>query len=282
MGAAEKVTGISDLIKIENTLFVLPFVYIGMIYAVGFVLITFILITIALVCARGAAFAANRYIGRDYDIKNPKKKAWKSMVYSKNELLAIFFIFALIFVISAYLLNNLALVLSPLILFLIISEPFAKRYTVHRHFIMGFVIGLGIIGGYIGGAGAFPTTLPLYILFIGYALYSGANDIIYSLNHVEFDKKNNLKTYPVKYGIKSSIRYSHYAHFIAGLLFVLFGVLSSSLVIAVGGAFATILMLAEHHYLDYKKEKTVAISFFAFNVAVSLIMLLSVLISNFL
>jgi 4-hydroxybenzoate polyprenyltransferase len=280
MDWAKKLIGILDLIKIENTIFVLPFVYIGALYAVGLTIIKFILITIALICARGAGFSINRYFGKKYDVKNPKKKNWASVkLFTQKQILAIFFFFIAVFLLVAHSLNYFALLLAPIIIILIVAEPQAKKFTEHRHFIMGFVIGLGILGGYIAVAGDFPNTLPLYILLLGYTFFAAANDIIYTLNHVEFDRKNLLKTYPAKFGVQRALKYSFYSHIIAAIFFVLFGLLSGSIVIVIGALIAYVIMMREHEYLNYKNKTTLQISFFNYSAAVSLIMLASVIIS---
>lgn len=280
MGIAQKVGNVPNLIKLEHTLFVLPFVYIGMLFSGNATIAVFSLITVALVCARGAAFSINRYAGLKYDIKNPKKRAWSSVsLYSRGEMLVIAVFFSLAFMLSAYLLNNLAFILSPFVVAIMVLEPYTKKYTAHRHFIMGFVIGMGIFGGYIGAKGAFPTTLPLYLLLLGYAAFSGANDIIYTLNHVDFDRENGLKTYPAKYGVESSLRYSYYGHNIAILMFIAFGFLSGKAMIVAGAFLAYLVLMAEHRDINHQNPKSLQIAFFNYNILVSTIILLSVIVA---
>ena len=72
------------------------------------------------------------------------------------------FFFAAIFEIAAYGLNILSAILAPFVLIIVILEPYAKRYTAHRHLLMGFVIGLGILGGYVGASGQFPVSIAVY------------------------------------------------------------------------------------------------------------------------
>lgn len=280
MERAKKIKGVLDLIKIENSLFVLPFVYIGMILAGNVTLVKIILITIALITARGAAFSINRYVGWKYDKSNPKKKNWSSVsLYSRSDLLIIFIIFAIIFEASAYSLNLLAAALAPFVLLIVIFEPYAKKYTAHRHLLMGFVIGLGILGGYVGGSGIFPTSLPLYVLLLGYMCFSGGSDVIYTLSHVDFDKKNGLRTYPVKYGIKLAKQISECLHYWAGALFVEFGAMLGSPVIVIAGLISIPIFYTEHRNLSEKSEKSIATTFFYYNAFVSIMMLVAVIIA---
>jgi 4-hydroxybenzoate polyprenyltransferase len=275
----KKLSGIFALIKLENTIFVLPFTYIGMLLARQFALPTFILITLALVFARGAAFTANRYSGFGLDAKNPKKKNFPSVsIYSKNDLIFIFVAFAVLFELCAYLLNSLAALLAPIVLVIVIIEPIAKRYTSHRHLTMGLVIGLGILGGYVGASGAIPTTLPPYILLFGYAVFSGGSDVVHTLMHVDFDRKNGLKTYPVKYGVEKAKQISKYLHYWASALFIEFGALLGSTAIVAAGALTLAIFFFEHRNLSEKSDRSIATTFFYYNALVSIVMLLSVII----
>lgn len=282
----QKVGSLPELVKLENAVFVLPFVYIALLLSNNITIFKFILITAALLTARSAAFAMNRYIGRNIDMENPKKKDWSSVkVYSKIELLVIFLVFVAIFELCTFLLNPLALLLSPIVLVLIVIEPFAKRYTEHRHFFMAFVIGLGIIGGYIGATGQFPQSPTLYILFIGYIFFSASNDILYTMSHTDFDKEHGLKTYPVSFGKDNAVKYSLIAHMIASVLFVLFAILLNSPIVLVGAIIATMLLLMEHRALMRSKDtndRLLKLLFFNYNAYVSLILFFSVALSRLL
>ncbi|MCW6159668.1 MAG: putative 4-hydroxybenzoate polyprenyltransferase [Candidatus Micrarchaeales archaeon] len=274
--AGAKIIQLPELIKLEYSLFVLPFVYIGMLLAGIPTLFQFILITVALLCARGAAFSANRLFGWRYDIRNPKKKESPSVkTYSRIEMAVILVAFMSIFMASAYMLNALAFALSPLVILLALIEPHMKRYTEHRHLSMGLIIGLGILGGYIGIAGRFPFVLPIYALLAGYTFFSAANDIIYAVNHMEFDKSAGLKTYPAEYGVKKALNASRFFHIIAAAFFVVFGILLNSIAVVAGAVVAFAILMMEHRKLDYRDENSLKISFFNYNVAVSAVLILS-------
>lgn len=278
MAAFERIKGIPDLIKLENTIFVLPFTYIGMLLAKQFSPQVFVLITLALVFARASAFVANRYTGFELDAKNPKKRDLARRIYSKRELLVIFAIFAILFESCAYMLNDLAAVLAPVVLLLVVLEPLTKRYTSHRHLTMALVIGLGILGGYVGAAGSIPTTLPLYILLLGYMAFSGGSDVVHTLMYVDFDRTHGLKTYPVKYGVGKAKQISMYLHYWASALFIEFGALLGARVVALAGAITLLIFYFEARNLSAKGAKSVGKIFFYYNALVSIIMLLSVIV----
>jgi 4-hydroxybenzoate polyprenyltransferase len=274
---ASKFSGIPNLIKLENTLFVLPFTYIGMLLTHNATLSIFILITIALVTLRGAAFSSNRYVGWESDKKNPAKKKWVSITrYKKSDILLICLAFIIIFMLCAYALNRLAFELAPLVAIIAVLEPYAKSYTAHRHFSMGLVIGLGILGGYIGASGTFPTIPSIYVLLLGYALFSGANDIVHTTKYMEFDRNQKIKTYPQKYGKARALRYAMYAHSLASLLFVIFGLMIGSIAVAVAGLITWIIFLLEHESAKRSGAEAIGPIFFYYNAAVSFLMLAAV------
>ena len=63
---------ILEFVKIEHTLFSLPFVFIGAWIAGGPTVIQLVWILVAAVGARGLAMALNRIIDREIDSNNPR------------------------------------------------------------------------------------------------------------------------------------------------------------------------------------------------------------------
>src|SRR5256885_12344714 len=109
-----------EMIKIEHTLFALPFAFLGAVLAArgrpgGWQIVW---ITVAMVGARSTAMAFNRIADRDYDARNPRTKmrALPTGNLSVGFVLAFTVISAAIFFIAAAMLNRLTLLLSPLAL----------------------------------------------------------------------------------------------------------------------------------------------------------------------
>ena len=122
-----------ELIKFEHTVFDLPFVWSGAVIASAgnYDIIKFILITLAAVFARATAMTLNRIIGRKYDLINPRKKGWPLVTGALKTSTAVqlTIVFAILFEISAFLINRFVLYLSPIVLILFISDPLLKKYT---------------------------------------------------------------------------------------------------------------------------------------------------------
>ncbi len=195
----------SNLIMIEQTLFALPFAYLGVLFANGRDLSTWLLVTIALVAARTAGMSFNRAIDAEIDAKNPRTKdrliprgeAKKTEVW----IIGIFSSVAL--VIASYLLNDLCFYLSFVAVFLLLTYSYFKRFSSSSHFYLGFVEAAAPIGGYLAVTGSF--SLVPFILGAAILLWIAGLDIVYALQDVEFDRKERLHSLPSVYGEKNAL-----------------------------------------------------------------------------
>ena len=218
-----KFSDIVDYIKLEHTVFDIPFIFTGYVIAAGVHIyaLKILLILIAAVSARSAAMSLNRILGLRYDRTNPRKKDW-ALVSGKIKLrnaiyLTVFFIF--IFEISSYLLNTFVLLLSPVVIFLFLSDPILKRYTVWRHLYMGSAIGIGVIAGYLSVIPSFPLSPPIYLIFLATSFWIAGFDMIYVLPDIDYDKANGLKTVMTKYGVHKGLQISDIFHAITLISF---------------------------------------------------------------
>ena len=198
----------SELILIEQTLFTLPFAYLGLLFAGGGSFFTWILVTIALVAARTSGMSFNRVIDARIDSANPRTR---NRVLPRGDvrpltvwLIAI--VSALVLIAVSYLLNNLCFYLSFIAVFLLFTYSYFKRFTSSSHFYLGFVEAAAPVGGYLAVTGELAFT-PFLLGFVIMAWIAGL-DIIYALQDKEFDEKTGLHSIPVKLGAHKAIRIS--------------------------------------------------------------------------
>ncbi|MGB5158547.1 4-hydroxybenzoate octaprenyltransferase [Desulfobacterium sp. N47] len=201
----------SNLIMIEQTLFALPFAYIGILFADGpknKSLSIWIFATIALVAARTAGMSFNRVIDANIDAKNPRTKdrAIPKGEATKTEVLIIGIVSSLALVISSYLLNPLCFYLSFVAVFLLFTYSYFKRFSSSSHFYLGLVEAAAPIGGYLAVTGKF--SIVPFILGSAILLWIAGLDIVYALLDKDFDKKENLHSLPSSYGEKKALRIS--------------------------------------------------------------------------
>lgn len=270
---------IADLFRPELIVYNISFLYIGMLFAPKITIATFIILTLAFMSARLGALTMNRYIGREIDLQNKKKEKSPHLLIPKNGLLAIFIIFSAVFLASCYYLNPLALALSPLVLAFFILDPMLKRHTSNRHFSVGLIESFSAIAGYIGVTGSIPATPALYLLMLAMIFIGSGFDIIYSIVHVEFDKKHRLNTYATKYGVNNALKVSAAFHAIAAVLLLAFAFFSGYYIIFLGAAVAAVILAMEHMNIKKRDDRDLMKRVMLYNPVLASILLLCTIIA---
>ena len=213
---------ILEFVKVEHTLFSLPFVLIGFLLA-DFEYSTqaedLLWILIAAVGARGLAMALNRIIDRDIDAANPRTAsrhlASGSMSMKTGYRLSTVFLIMLLF--SAWQLNEVALMMAWLPVLVFVIYPYTKRITWLCHFWLGICLGLAPAGAWVAVAAdvhgwAAITDLHWYpeIFFIslGVMFWIAAFDLNYARMDVENDRANGIHSFPARFGEEATTRTS--------------------------------------------------------------------------
>jgi 4-hydroxybenzoate polyprenyltransferase len=189
-------------IRIEHSLFALPFAYVGAIFAaqglpswssLGW-------ITLAVLGARTAAMSANRYFDRDIDARNPRtaRRALASGALSPASMIWATVIGLAVLLWSAWMLNPLCVKLMPLAALLLLVYPLCKRFTWLAHFVLGAVDALAPLGAYIAIAGT--VSLPAILLFFAVTIWVAGFDVIYALMDVRVDRAQGLRSLPAHFG----------------------------------------------------------------------------------
>ena len=219
---------ILSFIKIEHTLFSLPFVLIGYFIAIeqfniplG---IELLWILLAAVGARGLAMALNRIIDREIDAANPRTEGrhLASGAMSLQTAWSLAAGFLVLLLLSAGMLNQVALMMAWLPVLTFVVYPYLKRYTWLCHFWLGLCLGLAPAGAWVAIAadvhgwnaitGMFasqteflwaPTILPISL---GVLLWIAAFDINYARMDIENDKKNGIHSFPSTFDDNATTR----------------------------------------------------------------------------
>ena len=219
---------ILSFIKIEHTLFSLPFVLIGYFIALEqFNIppsIDLLWILLAAVGARGLAMALNRIIDRDIDAANPRteNRHLASGEMSLRTAWTLCAVFLAMLLIGAGLLNPVALMMSWLPVLVFVIYPYMKRYTWLCHLWLGLCLGLAPAGAWVAIAadihgwaaitGMFDyntellwasTILPISL---GVTLWITAFDINYARMDVESDREQGIHSFPSTFDEKATTR----------------------------------------------------------------------------
>ncbi len=193
-------------IRIEHTLFALPFAYVGAVFAARGLPAwgALLWITLAVFGARTAAMAANRYFDRDLDARNPRtaRRALASGALAPSVMLWAIAGGLILLLIAAWELNPLCVKLMPLAVLGLLLYPLCKRFTWLVHFVLGAVDALAPLGAFIGITGTI--TLPAILLFVAVTAWVAGFDIIYALMDLSVDKAQGIRSLPARFGERSA------------------------------------------------------------------------------
>jgi len=244
-------------IRIEHTLFALPFAYVGAVLAARGLptLWQFIWITLAVLGARTAAMAANRYIDRDIDKQNPRtaRRALATGELSPRVMLWTGIAGIALLVLSASQLNRLCVALLPLAALGILIYPFCKRFTWLTHFVLGAVDGFAPLGAFVAVSGTI--TPAALLVFLAVTIWVAGFDVIYALMDRDVDVEQNIRSIPARFGAESGRRLPILLHVAMVLLLALAGVLAQvGPIYYAGVAFAALLAWYENRLFGLSKN----------------------------
>lgn len=266
-----------EMIKFEHTLFALPFAFLGAILAADGspTLHQIFWITVAMVGARSAAMTFNRIVDRDIDAQNPRT-AGREIPSGKLSLrFAWFFLLAsvAVFVVAAFMLNWLALALSPVALIVILGYSYAKRFTELAHLLLGVGLAISPSAAWIAVRGTLDSEVPLLLsLFV--MMWTAGFDVLYACQDHEFDRSAGLRSIPARFGIASSLWIARLFHAQAFAVLLLLYFLSELGWPALVGLIAVGSLLAFQHTLVRANDlSNLNAAFFTTNAFVSLILL---------
>ena len=215
---------VMSFVKIEHTLFSLPFIIIGFIIAADqfypadeFPYLDLVWILIAGVGARGLAMTLNRIIDREIDAQNPRTEnrhlASGSMSLRTAWQLAVLFLAMLLF--GAWRLNYVALMMAWLPVLVFVIYPYMKRFTWLCHLWLGLCLGLAPAGAWVAvaadfhgwdaifGINGFGKGIlwwpEIFFIALGVALWITAFDINYARMDVESDRKHGINSFPARF-----------------------------------------------------------------------------------
>jgi 4-hydroxybenzoate polyprenyltransferase len=244
-------------IRVEHTLFALPFAYVGAVFGARGLpsLHAFVWITLAVLGARTAAMAANRYIDRDIDARNPRtaRRALASGALAPGVMLGTAIAGIVLLVVAAAALNPLCLKLLPLAALGIFAYPFCKRFTWGVHFVLGAVDGFAPLGAYIAVTGH--VSWPAALLLLAVTVWVAGFDIIYALMDRDVDLAQNIRSIPARFGVRSGRMLPIALHVTMAALLVLAGVLAAVGPLYYAGVlFALALAAYEYRLFDWAEN----------------------------
>ena len=260
-------------IKIQHTVFALPFAVMSAFLAAGGMpkVEELIWIVVCMVGARSAAMAFNRIVDARFDAKNPRtrERALPSGQVGIGSYLAFLIASSILFIFSAWMLNQLAFCLSPVALVIVFFYSLTKRFTAFSHFWLGLAISIAPIGAWV----AIREEISFISLLLGAAVvfWLVGFDILYSCMDVDVDRVNRLHSIPQRFGVAMSLKMAWASHavMVVFLLILLeFTVLLGPIYLA-GVVLVAGLLIYEHSLVKKDDLSNVNMAFFNVNGIIS-------------
>ena len=266
-----------EMIKIEHTLFALPFAFLGaMLAANGLPSAWQVLwIVVAMAGARSAAMAFNRISDRSFDAKNPRtaSRAIPSGQLSVGFVWAFTVAAAALFFLAAAMLNRLTLILAPVALASVLLYSFTKRWTQLSHLVLGWCLSIAPTGAWIAVRGEIGSVVPLLLSLVVF-LWTAGFDVLYACQDFEFDRREGLRSIPARVGINRALWIARALHAAAFLALISLFVVTKLGPIALVGVVATAALLVYQHRLVRADDLSrLNAAFFTTNAFVSVILL---------
>lgn len=275
-----------EMIKIEHTLFALPFAFLGAVLAARGLPTTqqIIWITVAMVGARSAAMAFNRLADWKIDAANPRTamRAIPAGLLSVQFVGLFTLVSAALFFLAAYLLNPLTLLLSPVALVSVLLYSYTKRFTSLSHLVLGWCLSIAPTGAWIAVRGTIDSPVPL-LLSLAVMLWTAGFDVMYACQDYDFDMQSGLHSIPQKLGIANALwvaRLLHVGMFAA--LIAVFALSNLHWLGLLGVGITAALLIYQHSIVKANDLSRLNAAFFTTNAFVSVILFVTVAVDVFL
>ncbi len=262
-----------NAIRVWESLYALPFAYMGMVLAAdGWpAWSTFIWITVAMAGARTLAMSANRLIHRREDAANPRtaNRHLPRGMLSPREVIVMMVISATVFFLAASQLNTLTLVLAPIAAAYVVLYSYAKYYTWACNLILGWGLAIAPAGAWIAVTGTLEPEAVL--LAFAVATWAGGFDVLYSCADYDFDRDYGVNSIPKRFGIRAAFNITRGLHLVSALSLLVLGYwLELNFYYYIGWGFAAALLVVENFYLNENDLTKLHAPFFKFNSSVSM------------
>lgn len=263
-----------EMIKWEHSIFALPFALCGaMLAAGGFPSPHQLLwIIVAMVAARSAAMAFNRWADAAIDAANPRtsSRALPAGNLSATFVVTFVVVSSGIFILAASQLNWLTLLLSPVALAVLLLYSYTKRVTRWSHLVLGFALGIAPAAAWIAVRG----TLDPRILLLTAAVtfWVGGFDVLYACQDFDFDCQAGLHSVPRYFGIPAALWVARAFHLVMVLLLLALQIsFGLGMWAGVGVLAVIVLLIYEHSLVRADDLSNLNAAFFTMNGVISVL-----------
>jgi 4-hydroxybenzoate polyprenyltransferase len=260
------------LVKIEHTVFALPFAYVGAFLAVGGTPSAhdLVWITLAMVGARSLAMALNRLIDAGIDARNPRTATRELPSGQLSTVQVAFFCAAslALFLVSVWQLAPKTHWLWPIPVAGFVIYPYLKRFTWLCHFWLGAVDGLAPIGAWVAITNHLPWEA--WLLGAAVAFWVAGFDLFYALFDVDVDRAQHLHSIVTRFGVRGAFIGARLSHAATVVCFVGVGLgLDVGALYWIGVGVVAALLAYEHSLVRPDDLRRLDAAFFTMNGVIS-------------
>lgn len=263
-----------EMIKWEHSIFALPFALCGAMLAAGGLPTAHQLlwIIVAMVAARSAAMAFNRWADAAIDAANPRTstRALPAGHLSSAFVATFVVVSSVVFILAASQLNRLTLLLSPVALAVLLLYSYTKRVTRWSHLVLGFALGIAPSAAWIAVRGSLDPRILL--LTAAVTFWVGGFDVLYACQDYDFDCQAGLHSVPRYFGIPAALWIARAFHFImVGLLVALLISFGMGTWASIGVLAVIALLIYEHSLVRSDDLSKLNAAFFTMNGVISVL-----------
>jgi 4-hydroxybenzoate polyprenyltransferase len=237
----------ASFVRVSHSVFALPFALVGAILAARIVPLTWTRvawIVAAMVTARSAAMGFNRLVDARFDARNPRTEMRELPRgrMSRAEAAVFVIIASALFVLTTWPLGAVCFALSPVALAIVFWYSLAKRYTSYTQLFLGLAMAVAPVGGWLaaGGRGGWEP----WLLGLAIGTWVGGFDVLYACQDVDVDKRDGLRSIPVRFGVARALAISRVMHVITIACLAALGVVATLGTVYFAGVAGVAVLLA--------------------------------------
>jgi 4-hydroxybenzoate polyprenyltransferase len=274
---------LASLVRLEHTVFALPFAYVGAFLAVdGFPGWGNLLwITVAMAGARTLAMGLNRVVDAEIDAGNPRtaSRELPAGTLTRVQVWALCGVALALYLVAVFQLEPVVRLLWPIPVALFVVYPYLKRVTWLCHLWLGACTGLAPLGAWIAVTGEAPWEA--WALFAAQGLWVAGFDLFYSLFDLDHDRAAGLHSWATRWGERGVFAGARAFHLAAVVLLAAVGAgLSAGALYLLGVVAVAALLLYEHTIVRPGDLRRLDAAFFTVNGVISGVFLVFVMLDT--
>jgi 4-hydroxybenzoate polyprenyltransferase len=267
-------TRYARLVKIEHTVFALPFAYVGAFLAVGKSPSAhdLVWITLAMVGARSLAMALNRLVDAGIDARNPRTagRELPSGQLSVAQVVVFCAASLALFLVAVFQLAPKTHYLWPIPVVMFVAYPYLKRFTWLCHLWLGVADGLAPVGAWVAITNHLPWQA--WVLGAAVALWVAGFDFFYALFDIDVDRDEGLHSIATRFGVRGAFAAARIAHVATVVCLIGVGLgLDVGVLYWVGVAAVGVLLVYEHALVRPGNLRRLDAAFFTMNGVISVV-----------